>query len=254
VINETAAARYWPRRDPIGTRIRYATGVRDGQWSGWGPWLTIVGVAKDVRFQGPRVAVRPAIYVAHAQQPRAAYRGRTMTLVVRTRDERSDVGAAIRRLARGLHAQATVGEATTLGDVVATAHARPLVMGRMVAAFAAVGVLIAAIGVYGVVAYAVARRTREIGVRMALGATRRNVAWTVAKQTAVLLAAGLTAGAAAMAWMAAPLRAVLFGVEPFDPATGAAVALLLVAVVAAAVAAPVRRAMRVDPLVALRSE
>jgi putative ABC transport system permease protein len=253
LINEAAAAKYWRGRDPVGNRIRYATGVSDGRWSGWGPWLTIVGIAADVRFEGPSAAVRPAIYVSHAQRPRASYPGSAMTIVMRHEQGASST-APLRDVARELHGGATISAARSMDAIVAATMARPQMMGWMMGAFAVIGLGIAALGVYGVIAYVVARRTREIGLRVALGSTRRGVAWLLGRQTMVLLIAGLALGGGAAAWMARYMRAVLFGVQPLDPATFATVAVILGAVVCAAAAVPIRRALMVDPLTALRTE
>jgi predicted permease len=254
VINEAAAAKYWAGHDPIGRRIRYATGVADGKWTGWGPWLTIVGVARDVRFEGPRTPTRPAIYVSHAQRPRAAYTGSTMTVVTRHGSATIDSAGALRRIARELHGGATVSSTRSMDSIVAATLARPQVMGWMMSAFAAITLAIAAVGVYGVIAYVVARRRQEIGLRMALGSTRTGIAWMVGRQTIVLLAAGLALGGGAAAWSARYMRGVLFGVESLDPATFLGVAVILSTVVCAAVVIPIRRAMSVDPLTALRAD
>lgn len=254
MINQAAAAKYWPGADPVGKRIRYATGVSNGRWSGWGPWLTVVGIAGDVRFEGPDIAARPAIYVAHAQRPRAAYTGSAMTVVMRSGPGITTSMAPVREIARALHGGATISSARSMDSIVAVTLARPQTMGWMMGAFAVIGLGIAALGVYGVIAYVVARRTREIGLRMALGSSRRSIAWLLGRQTVVLLVAGLAAGGGAAAWMGQYLSAVLFGVKPLDPATFAAVAVVLSVIVCAAVAVPIRRALMVDPLTALRAD
>ena len=176
-----------------------------------------------------------------------------MTIVVR-HEPGIDSIAPVRSLVRELHGGAIISTARSMDSIVATAFARPQMMGWMMAMFAVVGLAIAALGVYGVIAYVVARRTREIGLRIALGSTATGVAWLLGRQTIGLLVAGLTVGAGAAAWMGQYMRAVLFGVEPMDPATFVAVALILSAVVGAAVAFPIRRALMVDPLTALRRE
>jgi ABC-type antimicrobial peptide transport system permease subunit len=141
-----------------------------------------------------------------------------------------------------------------MDSIVAATLARPQVMGWMMSAFAAITLAIAAVGVYGVIAYVVARRRQEIGLRMALGSTRTGIAWMVGRQTIVLLAAGLALGGGAAAWSARYMRGVLFGVESLDPATFLGVAVILSTVVCAAVVIPIRRAMSVDPLTALRAD
>jgi putative ABC transport system permease protein len=254
VVNEAAAARYWAGIDPIGTRLRYATGVSNGRWSGWGPWLTVVGIARDVRFEGLTTPAQPAIYVAHAQRPRPAYSGSSMTLVLRHGGEANDWNGTFRLLARELQGSATVSSVRSLDSVVARALERPRFMGWMMGAFATVALGTAALGIYGVIAYGVARRTREIGVRMALGSTRLGVAWLVARQTMSLMVAGFALGAGGAAWMAGYMRALLFGVQPMHAVTYLTVTGILALVVCAAVALPIRRAMGVDPLTALRAD
>jgi ABC-type antimicrobial peptide transport system permease subunit len=177
-----------------------------------------------------------------------------MAVVIRHGRGSTDAAAALRRIAREFHGGATVSTVQSIESVVADDLARPRLLGWMMAVFATVGLFIAAVGVYGIVAYGVARRRREIGVRMALGSSRSRVAWLVGRQTLALVAIGTALGAAAAVWMSGSLRAVLFGVEPYDPATYAAVAGILALVVCTAVALPIRRAMAVDPLSALRSE
>ena len=231
LINATAAATYWPGTDPIGMRIRYATGVSNGRWAGWGPWLSIVGIADDVRFEGPNAAARPAIYVAHAQRPRASYSGSAMTVVMRYRSGAAGATAAIREVARELDREATITAARSLDSIVAETMARPRMMGWMMAAFAVVGLGTAAIGVYGVIAYVVARRTREIALRMALGSRRRGVVWLPRTSDD-----GDAVGRLGDRWGRCRLdgpvsaRHAVRG-QPLDPATFAAVAVILSAVV-----------------------
>jgi predicted permease len=251
VINETAARTFWPGGDPIGQRIRYAAGVSNGQWSSWGPWLTIVGVAADVRFVSPTVSPLPAIYVAHAQLPRAAYDGRAMALVVKSSGS-VDVASLVRSHLTSVVPDASMSAVRTMDAVVEAAQARARFMGRIMSIFALVSLVVAALGVYGMVAYGVARRTREIGVRMALGASRGRIAWMIGRQTLVMTAAGIAAGLAGAAWLSRSMQSLLFGVTPFDLTTYVTVPAILVVTVLLAIVIPARRAISVDPLVALR--
>ena len=253
LINQRMARLHWPDADPLGQRIRYPQAVEGDRWTAWGPWITIVGIVRDIHSIAPAAAPRPAIYVAHAQRPRPFYEGRTMGLVVRaSRDV--DAAAVVRQRMRAIDPGATVTMLRPMDALVGAAVARPRFMGGIMAVFAAIALLVAALGVYGVVAYAVERRTSEIGLRLALGATRRQIAGGVARQTLVLLAGGLTLGLSAAAWLAGMLTTMLFEVKPFGPAPYALVAAVLTAAVAVAVAAPARRATRVDPLIAMRAE
>ena len=251
VINETAARQFWADGDPIGQRIRYAAGVSNGQWSSWGPWLTIVGVVADVRYASPTVPPLAAIYVAHAQLPRAAYNGRGMALVIRS-SQRADVASLIRSHLTSVTPDASMSAIRAMDAVVMAAQARARFMGRIMGIFALVSLTVAALGVYGMVAYGVARRTREIGVRMALGASRGRIAWMIGRQTLIMTGAGIAAGLAGAAWLSISLQSMLFGVTPFDLTTYATVPAILVVTVLLAIVIPARRAVSVDPLVALR--
>jgi putative ABC transport system permease protein len=254
VVNETAAQAFWPARDPVGQRIRYPTGVRNGQWAGWSEWLTVIGVAADVRFLGPSTPAQPAVYVAHAQQPRPQYEGRTMTLVVRTSKTTTDLAASLRSAVRQLDPQASVSRVQTMESVVGAALARPRFMGSLMSAFAVISLAVAALGVYGVVGYGVQRQTRDIGVRLALGATRGRIAWLVGRQTLPIAAGGLVCGLVGAAWLSQSMRSLLFGIGPFDMWTYTVVAAILGCAVIVAIAIPVCRAITVDPLVAIRAD
>ena len=176
-----------------------------------------------------------------------------MGLVVRaSRDV--DAAAIVRERMRAIDPRASVTMLRPMDALVGAAVARPRFMGGIMAVFAVIALLVAALGVYGVVAYAVERRTSEIGLRLALGATRGQIAGGVARQTLVLLAGGLTIGLCAAAWLAGMLTTMLFEVTPFGPGPYAIVAAVLTAAVAVAVAAPAHRATRVDPLIAMRAE
>ena len=253
VINETLAATYWSNDDPIGRRIRYPEGVKDGEWSAWGPWITIVGIVKDTREINPAQLPRPMIYVPHTQLPRPFYDGRTMGVLVRA-DPASDPATALRRIVHELDADASLSSIRTLDEVAGAAVAQPKFMGWIMAIFAAIALVVAALGVYGVVAYGVARRTREIGVRLALGASRASIAELIGRQTLTMTVTGLVLGLTAAAGLAWWLRSLLFEVEPFAVPAYAGVCLILTVAIALATVLPARRATRVDPLIALRTE
>ena len=252
VVNEACARKFWPDADPIGQRIRYAAGVANGQWSSWGPWLTIVGVVADVRYVSPSVPALPAIYVPHAQLPRDAYAGRSMGLVIRSSGSQIDVASLVRPNLVSVAPDASMSSMRTMDAIVGAALARPRFMGWIMSVFAVVSLIVAALGVYGMVAYGVARRTREIGVRMALGASRGRIAWMIGRQTLLMTAAGVVAGLTGAAWLSQSMRSMLFGVAPFDVQTYAVVTVILIMTVLLAIVIPARRAVSVDPLVALR--
>jgi putative ABC transport system permease protein len=252
VINEAAVRKFWPDSDPIGQRIRYAAGVANNQWSSWGPWLTIVGVVDDVRYVSARVPALPAIYVSHAQLPREAYAGRSMTLLVRTSNPGTNVASIVRSNLLSVAPDASMSTIRTMDAVVGAALARPRFMGWIMSIFATVSLIVAALGVYGMVAYGVARRTHEIGVRIALGARRGQIVWMIGRQTLVMTLAGIAAGLAGALWLSQSMRSMLFGVAPFDVRTYAAVTVILILTVLVATVIPARRAVSVDPLIALR--
>ena len=253
VINETLARTYWSNEDPVGGRIRYPEGVKDGEWSAWGPWITIVGIVKDTRVINPAQLPRPTIYVPHAQLPRPFYNGRTMGMLVRA-DQTIEPAKVLRRIVGELDADASLSSIRTLDDLAGAAVAQPRFMGWIMAIFAVIALLVAALGVYAVVAYGVARRTREIGVRLALGASRKSIAELIGRQTVKMTIVGLVlglCGAAGLAWW---LRSLLFEVQPFAIPVYAGVSVILVTAIALATILPARRATHVDPLIALKTE
>jgi putative ABC transport system permease protein len=254
VVNERFARSFWPDGDPIGKRIRYPTAIDGDRWTSWTPWITIVGLVGDMRTIRPSDPPREAIYVSHAQRPRAPYDGRSMGLLVRTSAGAPVALAAVRSIARELDELALVSPARPLDRVLGAAVARPRFLSTLMGVFAVVSLAIAALGMHGLVACGVARRTREIGVRMALGASSGSIAGLVGRQVGLMLAAGLGVGLAGAAGLTRWMSALLFGVQPFDGVTYAAVTGLLALAVAVAAMVPARRAMRVDPLVALRAE
>jgi predicted permease len=254
VINATLARQHWGDENPIGRRIRYPEAAEADQWTAWGPWLTVVGVVSDIRTISPAAPPRPAIYVSHAQRPRSAYEGQSMGVVVRALRDTADADVALRAAVRALDPGASLSTVRTMDALVGAAVARPRFMSAIMSVYAAIALAVAALGVYGVVAFAVERRTRDIGVRMALGATRTRIAGQIVRHSATLLAGGLGAGLVTALWLAGAMRSMLFGVSPYQPAPYLAVSGALAVVVGLAAAWPARRAMHVDPLTALRSE
>jgi predicted permease len=254
VVNQTLAREHWGDASPVGQRIRYPEDVTDGQWSAWGPWITIVGVIDDIRSITPGEPPRPSIYVPLAQRPRSFYEGRAMGLLVRDSGNSREYPQVIRAAARELEPASSVSAARTMDDLLGAAVARPRFLGSVMSVFALISLLIAAVGMYAVVAYGVERRTREIGVRMALGASAASVAGMIGRQTLVMLAAGLAIGLGGAVLLARWMSALLFGVSPMHVPTYAIVASLLSAAVVAAAIVPARRAARVDPLIALRAD
>jgi putative ABC transport system permease protein len=243
LVNQTLARQHWPGQDPVGQRIN----LEKPDWQH--AWRMVVGVVGDVRHRGLDAEVQPEVYVPYEQAPEDS-----MTVVIRTALEPSALSAAARAAVRAVDPDQPVGEVRTLEQVVAESESvgsRRTVL-LLLAAFAALAVLLAAMGVYGVISYSVAQRTQEIGVRMALGASSADLVRMVVRQALALALAGIALGAAGAAALSRYLTTLVYGVKPADPGTFAAVALLLMAVAIAASYLPARAATRVSPMTALR--
>jgi putative ABC transport system permease protein len=245
VINGTLSRRYFPNEDPIGKRIRL--GVEDTV-----PWLDVVGVVGDVALDRLNEPPPPAVYTAHLQGVQGA--SGTMLLVLRTTSDPLGVAAAVREQVWSVDKDQPVANITTLERLASDALARPRFNTLLLAIFATLALVLAAVGIYGVLSYSVAQRTHEIGVRMALGAEHRDVLRLVLGQGIPLICIGIMLGLGGALVGARLLTSLLFGVRPSDPLTFILVALLLAAVALLACYLPARRAVKVDPMVALRYE
>jgi len=246
VINQAAAARLFPATDAIGHQVILGTRLGQGGPPAGG---TIVGIARDVHEHGPAAPVRPTIYLAHGQFPVDYF-----SVAVRGRGEPSALVEPLRAIVAGLDPDLPVFGVRSMAQIAANAVAQPRLYLVLIACFATTAMLLSAIGLYGVMAFAVGQRTREIGIRLALGARRGEVIGMVMRQAGVLAVSGVTVGLAVAALASRVLRAQLFEVAPTDRSTYVAVGLglLLVAFVASWI--PARRAARVDPLTALRHD
>ena len=249
IINETMAAKYWPGVDPIGRQV----GVADTKW----PVRTIVGIVEDVKHFSLKEVPAPEMYVPYAQNEIRIWPPmRTLQAAVRAHAALTPEALldGVKRALKTVDPDLPVARASTLTRLVddATAPARFSVL--LLAAFGGLALVLATIGMYGVVSYSVVQRTREIGVRMALGAGRGQVFVMVVGRGSRLAAAGIAIGLVVALAATRLLRGLLYGVQPTDPVTFAAVAALLMAVAIVACAVPARRATRVDPLIALRGE
>ena len=242
LVNQAFVRQHFPHEDPLGRRIR--PGGDDEM-----PWSTIVGVVGDVRHRGLDQAPEVELYLSHAQ-----FSARSMTLFVRTAGDPLRLAPELAAEVRALDGNLPVAGVTTMEAMVADSVAVPRFTTVLLAAFSAVALLLAAIGIYGVGAYSVAQRVQEIGVRMALGAGRREVLRLVVGQGMAPTLLGLGIGLAAAFWLTRAMSALLFGVSPTDPATFAAVAAALAAVALAANYLPARRATGISPVEALRGE
>jgi putative ABC transport system permease protein len=247
VVNETMARRFWPSESPIGRRFK--VGESDSRH----PWVTIIGVARDAKQTRLEEESRPELFVLHSQASTSAY-FTPHDLSIRTAVRPESLVAAVRAAIWEIDPKIPITGIRTMDDVVEEAAAprrNPMVV---MLCFAVLAVVLASLGIYSVVSHAVAARTREIGLRVALGATSREVVWHSLRQTLLLSVAGLALGLGAAFALSRLMASLLFGVSASDPLTFAAVAVLFLAVAAWAGFVPARRAARVDPMTALRYE
>ncbi|HEX7051175.1 MAG TPA: ABC transporter permease [Longimicrobiales bacterium] len=238
IINETLAARLWPGQNPLGRRIRRGSDE-----------FEVIGVARDGKYVEPGEAPMPFAFYAFAQE----YRGR-MALHVRARGAPAQTIRAIRRAVGEIDADIALEDAMPLPLMLDFQLFPQRFATVLVGLFGVLGLLLAAIGVYGVMAFHVASRMREFGIRIALGARASNLVRSVLRRGIALAGIGAAVGLTIAAAVAPFLRAMLFGLSPFDPVTFAAVALILAAVAILASLIPARRALRADPMAALRVE
>jgi putative ABC transport system permease protein len=243
VISESTAREVWGSASPLGTQVRVG-----GHSSG--PWRTVIGVVADVHHENLTAAPTRAMYTPQSQLTDSYL----VALVKSSMHDPESLVAPARAILRGLDPSVPLFDIATLPALVEESSAQQRFVMRLLAAFAGVAVLLAAIGLYGVVSHGVAQRTREVGVRMALGAQRRDVMALMLAGGMKLVAAGVAGGLVAAALATRFLGSLVFGVSPLDPATFAAAAALLTAVALAAHWIPIRRALRIDPATALRAE
>jgi putative ABC transport system permease protein len=244
VINQTLARLYFPNQSPLGHRI--ATTARQPVWR------TIVGVVRDVHERGYELAMKAGVYIPFEQyQDTWAL---PESLLVRTSGDPASLTSAVRRMIAETDPEQPVAAVATMDEIVALDVADRRQQMTLLTAFAALALLLASLGLYGLLAYTVTQRSREIGLRMALGASASRVVSMVVLRGAALSAAGLVLGLSAAWLLAGAMSKILYGVAPTDPGTYAAVALLLCAIAAAASWIPARRAVRIDPIVVLREE
>ena len=248
LVNEHLAARQWPGENPVGRRI-----MLDDE-----NWLTVVGVVKNAVRGEWAAAPEDEVYLPALQtrelmnspHPMSAY----LTYVVRTEGDPAALAPSLRAAIRSIDPTLPISEVRTMRSIVAQANARARFQMLLLAVFAAAAALLAAIGIYGVMSYAVSKRTREIGVRMALGADPGRVVRLVVREGMAVAVAGAAAGLVAASLLTRLMAGLLYGVGASDPATYLGVALLLLSIALTASWVPARRAARIDPMKALRSE
>lgn len=248
IVNEAMRRRFWPDQDPLGQRIKFAQDAESDE-----PWLEVVGVVRDVRQQGLDVEPRPAVYTLYGRAD-APFWSRQMSLAIRTTMAPLDLVPALRDLLRARDRGLILTGTRTLSDAIADSLARRRFAMILLGLFAVAALALASIGIYSVVAHAVGQRIQEMGIRMALGASHPQVLALVIGQGVAPVAVGLGVGLAVSLLVTRYMRTLLYGVAATDPLTLLVVTLLLTAVSAVACCLPARRATKVDPLIALRSE
>jgi putative ABC transport system permease protein len=243
IVSASIARRLWPNESALGRRVR----VNDK-----GDWLTVVGVVDDVRQENLESPVQPLVYVPYQQEPGDVFL-RVVTFITRTRTPQaasSRIQHAIRAVAPDLPIAGTAMMDTLVSDSMAQPRMRTMLIGS----FALCALLIATLGIYGVMTYAVTQRRREIGIRMAIGAEWTDVVWLVLRRALLIVAAGAILGIAASFAVTKALTSFLFEVTPSDPLAITGVTTLLVLVALTAAWLPARRAAQTDPVEALRVE
>lgn len=252
IINEAIARQYWPGEDPLGKRIKL------GDIEAQIPWLSVVGVVGEVKQEDWAEEGRNEVYIPYLQtriyltgpQPHNQY----LTLVVRTDSDAISLASSIRREVWAIEPNAPISSVATMEEITANEVWQPRLSMFLLGGFAVVALLLAAVGIYGVMSYSVTRRTQEIGVRMALGASQGDILKLVVSQGLKLSILGLGIGLAAAFALSRLLEGLLYQISPTDPVTFALVAFVLGAVAFVSCYLPARRAAKVDPQVALRYE
>jgi predicted permease len=247
IITAALAQKYWPGQDPIGKLV----GVGSKKW----PLRVVIGLVADTKHQSLSEKPQPEMYVPYTQNEIKVWPSmQSMQVALRTTMESSSVLGAVRDALRSVDPDLPIARPATLATLVDESVVQPRFSMLLLAGFGVIALLLASIGMYGVISYSVARRTREIGIRMALGAAPREVLRMVLSQGVRLVSVGLAIGLVASFLVARLMTSFLYGVRATDPATYAAVCALLTFVVLLACYLPARRATRVDPTVALREE
>lgn len=244
MVSQTAAENWWPNLDPIGRRINIPGFDESPQ-----PWRTVVGVVRDVKQAGLNAPRTMQVYIPHPQ-----YRVGFLTLVIRTQGDPSSVATEVRQQVRAVDPDQAVSDVATMGEVISNSVATNRFSTALLSSLAALGLLLAAVGVYGVLAYGVSQRTREIGIRMALGALQKDVLSLVVGQGMKLLMIGVGVGVVSALLLTRLMSGLLFGVSANDPVTYVGIVVFLAAAALWACYIPARKAAQIDPMVALRHE
>jgi putative ABC transport system permease protein len=237
IINQALAHRYWPNENPLGKHIVV----------GRQPPSEVVGVAEDVKNNGLAVDSQPQIYFPFSQNPWAS-----MNLLVRTAVEPHQLVAAVRQQIHGIDQDQPVTDVQSLEELVNTSHAQPKLMMSLLAVFSSIALVLVVVGIYGVIAYSVAQRKRELGIRLALGAGKSDILQLVVRQGVILAVTGTVIGLAGAVLLTRFIATLLYKVDVWDFATFALSPLLFLLIALFASYLPARRATRVHPTEALR--
>jgi len=246
IVNESFANRSFPGRSAIGARFQF------GQLNEKGYWYTIVGVVKEIREVGMAEELKPAVYRLHEQADQVM--DETSGIVVRTSVEPESIVAAVRQAIWSVDENQPIARVQTIEEIVARQLTTSSQSGGLMTAFALLALFLASLGLYGVLSYAVTQRTNEIGVRMALGATSRDILLSFGRRGMALTLAGLAIGLVLAAIVSRLMTTLFYGFRPDYVPAVAVVSLVLLAVAALACLVPARRASRIDPMLALQHE
>jgi putative ABC transport system permease protein len=248
IVNQTFAAKYWPNENPVGKRIRLGDDPN-------APWIGVIGMSPPI-FQagGPTpsindIGIQPTLYIPYRQESTT-----TFSVLTRSRIAQETLTSALRNELRNLDPDIPLFNIRSLDETLWQRTWPNRVFGSLFAIFAIIALVMASVGIYGVTAYGVGQRTQEIGIRMALGASGRDVLWMVLRQGLMRISAGMVLGMLAAWGVSRVLSSLLFGVNATDPLTFAGVSILMAAVMAIACVVPARRAMHLHPVDALRTE
>jgi putative ABC transport system permease protein len=242
IVNAALARKYWPGEDAVGRRLRFGSGADT-------EWIRVVGVAGDARQMGLALEPPPVLYIPYPQFPLPF-----TTIAVRSAAPEATIASLVRAQLSAIDPELPPGDIATLEGVLDRSVAEPRFRTLLISAFAILALALAAVGVFGLINYSVTQRTREIGIRMALGATPRQVLGPLVREGLILAGMGIAIGAMAALLLGRVLSSFLYGVESTDPPTFAAVSATLLVVAFVATYLPSRRALRVDPNSALRTD